>query len=84
MRLKTNKMFVLVIKNDLLDTIRALIHPNVKWCTLVIMFETEAITNKLNFYTKFYDMEMQEGRLCEKILIADRLVHAMLNMMPPR
>jgi len=59
-------MLVLVVKNDLLYTIGSLKDPNVRWCTLAIMFETQAITSILNLYTKFYDMEMQEGKLCEK------------------
>jgi hypothetical protein len=59
-------MLVLVVKNDLLDTIQTLMDPNVRWCTLAIMFETQAIASKLNLCTKFYDMEMQERRLCEK------------------
>jgi hypothetical protein len=66
MRLKANKMLVLVVKNDLLHTIRTLMVPNVRWCTMAIMFETQAITSKQNLHTKFYDMEMQEGRLWEK------------------
>jgi hypothetical protein len=98
MRLKTNKMLVLVVKNDLFDTIGNLMDPNVRWCTLAIMFETQAITSKRKLYTKFYDMEMQEGTsmtyfikkfkeiktnmaVVGEVLIDDKLVHAMLNVM---
>lgn len=98
MRLKANKILVLLGKNDLLDTIGTLKDPNVRWCTLTIMFETQDVTRKLNF--KFSDVKMQEGAsmtnfvkkfkeiktnmaVVGEVLINDRLVHAMLHMLPP-
>jgi hypothetical protein len=71
MRLKANKILVLLGKNDLLDTIGTLKDPNVRWCTLTIMFQTQDITRKLNLYTKFSDVKVQEGsihdQLCQKV-----------------
>lgn len=61
MRLKATKILVLLGKNDLLDTIGTLKDPNVRWCTLTIMFETQHVTRKLNLYTKFSDVKVQEG-----------------------
>jgi hypothetical protein len=62
MRLKANKILqVLLVKNDLLNTIGTLKDPNVRWCTLTIVFETQDITRKRNLYTKFSDVKMQEG-----------------------
>jgi len=100
MRLKANKILVLLVKNDLLDTIGTLKDPNVRWSTLTIMFETQDITRKLNLYTKFSDVKMQEGAsmtnfikkfkeiktnmaIVGKVLINDKLVYAMLHMLPP-
>jgi hypothetical protein len=99
MRLKANKILVLLGKNDLLDTIGTLKDPNVRWCTLTIMFETQDVTRKLNLYAKFSDVKMQEGTsmtnfvkkfkeiktnmaIVGEVLINDRLVHAMLHMLP--
>jgi hypothetical protein len=58
MRLKVNKMFILLIKDDFLEAIEILEDSDIKWCALATMFGTQDVTKKLNLYIKFYDMEI--------------------------